>query len=183
MKDNFVAAVHLQQFGQTLRYHAEVMLKPQDVAQHSFNVAWFCWLLTEGKPSANLLISALGHDAGERKTGDMPSPTKRQLGLYDRLDEMERVSVLRAGFSLPALTSDEAYILKMSDLLDGCFHCLREAMLGNRLVSDPLRGGAAQNFMFYLNDLLKDRGGVITATQIGRQLYQQLEREFDDLRK
>lgn len=150
-------ATALIQLGQTLRYHTEVCLKPQDVAQHSFNVAWFCWLLSDGEPSAALLMAALAHDAAERWTGDLPAPTKRRLHLSD-LFNAEEVKLLRVqlGFTqLERLSRVELDILKLADILDGCFYCLRELRLGNTIVLDDERGGAAFNFLRYLSDRIQ----------------------------
>jgi hypothetical protein len=179
MSDVFTETVHMLQFGQVTRYHTELCVKSQDVAQHSFNVAWLCWLLSGKDPSANLLLAALSHDAGERKTGDMPSPTKRSIeGLTDRLDALERRSTLRAGFEGVVITDHERTILKLADLLDGCFYCLREIMMGNRLMVDDLRNGAWLNFMDYTVDYLTSMPTSL-AKHIGEELYINLKRSYE----
>src|SRR6267378_8094848 len=56
--------------GYTQRMHCIPTIHPQSVAAHSFGVAWWCWLLTAGNPSANLLLAALAHDLPEHEVGD-----------------------------------------------------------------------------------------------------------------
>lgn len=148
-------AALLMQFGQTKRYHTEVLLKEQDVAQHTFNVAWLCWLLSQREPSAELLMSALAHDAGERWTGDLPAPVKRGTGLGGAFDALENAATAKAGWVPPGLSLTEGQILKMADALEGAFFCLRELKLGNRLVVDAGAGGAATNFLGYVRERLE----------------------------
>lgn len=170
----------LMQFGQTQRYHTEVLLKPQDVGQHSFNVAWLCWLLSEKEPSADLIMAALAHDAGERKTGDLPSPTKKATGLGDQFDELERRYVERAGYVQGRLSLIERQILKLADTLEGCYFCLREVRLGNRLMTSVRFGGAALNFMQYVPPLLEEMQAP-GPKAIGTLLYNSLKEEFYEL--
>lgn len=142
------------QFGQTQRYHTELSLRPQDVAQHSFNVAWLCWLLSERDPSAALIMTALAHDAGERWTGDLPAPAKRAAGLRATFDALEATATAKVGWAPPPLSVIERKILKLADVIDGGFYCLRELMLGNTIVVNPGRGGAAINYLSLLEEQL-----------------------------
>lgn len=177
-------AVAATQFGQTQRYHTEVMLRTQDVGQHSFNVAWFCYILTGGAPTAALLIQALAHDAGERRTGDVPAPTKLALRLNSMLDEAERAHLVAHHFDLGAhpLTEEEAATLKLADSLEGGFYCLREALLGNRMVLSREYNGCARTYLEYIERLIKatDVGGLRTRALT---LFNHLKREFDELSK
>ena len=146
-------ARRILQFGQTQRYHTEVMLRPQDVAQHSYNVAWLCWLLSDRDPSSALIMAALAHDAGERLTGDVPAPTKRRhSNMHLALDTMEDEHTAAAGYVQEPLSRVEAQILKLSDMLEGAFFCLRELKMGNRLVIDAGHGGAGINWLAYIED-------------------------------
>lgn len=171
------------QFGQTKRYHTEMVLKEQDVAQHSFNVAWLCYMLTDRCASGALIMAALAHDAGERKTGDMPAPIKRAVKASQALDDLESDHLFEScGFMPMPLTPDEHTILKVADSLDGAFYCLRELKMGNRLVVDSACGGAARNFMTYV----RERRAVVPDSEVRRkvaQLYDFLERGFDEFSK
>lgn len=146
----------LLQFGQTTRYHTELLTRSQDVAQHSFNVAWLCTELSDWAPSAGLLMAALAHDAGERWTGDIPAPTKRGMpGMRAHMDELELQKLREQGITFKyELTPAEQAILSLADALEGALFCLRELRLGNTIVIDPAEGGAALNFMNYIHALL-----------------------------
>lgn len=172
----------LMQFGQTQRYHTELLLKPQDVAQHSYNVAWLCWELSSMSPSANLIMAALSHDAGERWTGDMPAPAKRAIpGMRAALDklEMERVTYHGAEQAVGwNLTGNEARILKLADALEGAHFCLRELKLGNRIIVDVDEGGAGIKFMSYVAELL-----AATPDASGQIMYNHLKEEYDEFSK
>ena len=144
--------ITLMQIGQTARYHTEVLLKPQDVAQHSYNMAWLLWKLADEAPSANLLMAALAHDGAERWLGDMPAPTKTHLGLeleFARLEstELER----RVGFVWPSLTLREQILLSLADKLEGLLFCWREVRMGN----NPLRE-CARNYVALVEEYLHD---------------------------
>lgn len=165
------------QFGQTQRYHTELLLKPQDVAQHSFNVAWLCWLLSDRDPSAQLIMMALAHDAGERWTGDLPSPTKRAAGLGDAFDALEAAQTAKVGWTAPPLSAIERKILKLADVLDGAFYCLRELMLGNTMVLNAARGGAGINFLAMVEEQLRDIESPSVRT-LADDLYDYLKEEY-----
>jgi 5'-deoxynucleotidase YfbR-like HD superfamily hydrolase len=124
--------------GGTQRYHtnAAEMLKTQDVAQHVYGVMWLVTSIMFNRPSAALLLAALAHDAGERWTGDVPSPAKRRIpGVKEAFDaaEIEEVAV-HCDFLTPKLTETEAAVLDLADALDGAFLCAKEATMGNRLI-------------------------------------------------
>lgn len=176
MRSAVQTAVQIMQFGQTARWHTEINLKRQDVAQHSFNVAWFCWLLMDGAPSIALIMAALAHDAGERKTGDMPSPTKIKLGIGALLDNMEADYLLTAGYDPKLLTAEESRVLKLADALDGAFFCLRELMLGNRLVLNSEWNGAGN---VYLQNLTSQANIEDGPGLIARELFEYLKERYD----
>ncbi|MBU6232146.1 HD domain-containing protein [Patescibacteria group bacterium] len=122
----------LRRSGRVRRYHTEELLKPQDVAQHSYGVAWLCWWLTEGAASAPLVLHALAHDAAEHGLGDIPSPTKRELGIRQQVDAAEAHLMALHGIVLPDLSAFENKVLKLADALDGVLHCTHELELGNQ---------------------------------------------------
>lgn len=133
----------LRRAGQTKRYHTEVVLKEQNVGEHSFNVAWLCYLLTNKRPMSALLLHALAHDSAEHATGDIPAPTKRSLGIRPVVDNLENALMNEAGLELPPLDEHNAHILKVADALDGVLYCLREHHLGNQLINIVFKNFAA----------------------------------------
>lgn len=131
-RDAMSTLAFLRRSGRVRRYHTEELLKPQDVAQHSYGVAWLCWWLRQGQVSAALVMHALAHDAAEHGLGDIPSPTKRELGIRLQVDVAEAALMRANGVSLPELTTYEEYVLKLADALDGVLHCVHELELGNQ---------------------------------------------------
>lgn len=141
----------LRRSGVVRRYHTEELLKPQDVAQHSYGVAWLCWWLCQGQVTMPLIMHALAHDAAEHGLGDIPSPTKRELGIKPQVDAAEACLMEANGLRLPALTTYEDLMLKMADALDGVLHCLHELELGNQTLYQVFL-----NFHQYGHELLPD---------------------------
>lgn len=131
-RDAMSTLAFLRRSGRVRRYHTEELLKPQDVAQHSYGVAWLCWWLTEGAASAPLVLHALAHDAAEHGLGDIPSPTKRELGIRHQVDAAEARLMALHGVVLPDLSEFETKVLKLADALDGVLHCVHELELGNQ---------------------------------------------------
>jgi len=123
--------------GLSKRFHTVDTIKTQDIAAHSFGVAWLCEFLSDGKASKNLIMAALAHDLAEHIVGDIPSPSKREMGIVDSLHSYE-MTYLRAN-SLSKyeeeLTQGEAVILKLADNIDGMLFCVRERRLGNKSIS------------------------------------------------
>lgn len=134
--------------GQTQRYHTGVaeLLKTQDVAQHVYGVMWLVTSIMHDRPSAALLLAALAHDAGERWTGDVPSPAKRRIpGVKAAFDdaEVEELAV-HCDFTAPQLNEVEHAALDLADALDGAFFCSRELAMGNRRIRKTF-----ENFISY----------------------------------
>lgn len=119
--------------GSVLRYHIVDTIKSQDVAAHSFGVAWWCEILTVKTASKALIMAALSHDLAEQFTGDIPSPAKRAMDISSRVAEYEQNHLKEASVYsyMEDLQSGEEFILKLADLLDGMMYCLRERKLGN----------------------------------------------------
>lgn len=120
--------------GEVMRMHTIRMHRRENVAEHSFGVAWLCWIICDGNPTASMLMAAMAHDLPEQKFGDIPSPTKRILG--DILDDAEQQLMERHNLIFE-ITKDEERVLKTADILDGLLTCLRERQLGNKAV-DPM---------------------------------------------
>lgn len=116
------------------RYHTEPVLHPQSVGEHTYGVMWFAVILSDGRPSGDLMFAALAHDTAEHEFGDVPSPTKRLAGVKEKFDAMEDGYMKGLGVFFPTLCPADKAILKLSDLLDGMAYCAAEAMQGNRLI-------------------------------------------------
>ena len=118
--------------GATKRYHTHDTLRQQSVAEHSFGVAMFCYLLADHSPSANLLIAALSHDLAEHRVGDVSSPVKREHPeLRSLIYRIEKGVLAKFGFEPADLTPAEERTLKIADNLEGIHNCIRERTLGN----------------------------------------------------
>lgn len=149
---NAQQVARLVRSGGTQRFHTEVgsYIKTQDVAQHSYGVFWLCLALTNMQASRDLLICAIGHDAGERWVGDMPAPTKRALEIRPPLHAYEE-SRLRdeTSLRLPVLSEFESDVLKLADGLDGLLFSTQELRLGNR-TAEAIH--VAKNFLTYVSE-------------------------------
>lgn len=120
--------------GRTIRCHTVPTIAPQNVAAHSYGVAWLCYIIMtpNHEPSANLLLHALSHDMAEHVTGDIPAPTKRSLDISDAVQKWEYNAMALAGFELPPLSDLESLVLKLADCLELLMYCVRERGLGNK---------------------------------------------------
>lgn len=129
------------------RYHGETTIKEQTVGAHSFGVMWLCFVLAEGKPSAQLLLAAAAHDLAEHKIGDVPAPTKRSVpGLRDQLNKLEDEELFKASLFFH-LNSAETRLLKMADAMEGIVYCETERYLGNVMIKR-----VAANFRRYVGE-------------------------------
>jgi len=123
----------LRRSARVRRYHTEAMVRDQSVGEHSYGVAWLCWLLSDRDPSAGLLMHALAHDAAEHTTGDIPSPVKRGSDMVrQHFDDAEQAALTGVGIHLPPLTVEEADVLALADTLEGLLYTLEEIEMGNR---------------------------------------------------
>ena len=126
----------LMEGAQVVRFHSRPTLKPITDGQHQHGVALICWFLSNGKPSANLLMAALTHDQAEQAASDMSSPAKWALGLSKVLAAYEQSHLTMQGFHEWAeLTEEESEILNWADQFEGMLSCVRERFLGNRYVN------------------------------------------------
>lgn len=119
------------------RYHNRASLGGDTVGRHSFGVAWLCWFLTNGNPSALLLLAAMQHDIAEACVGDIPAPVLR-AGARASVVALEAQVLAR--FDMPdyeaMLPEDERRLLKMADRLEGLLYSGFEVRgLGNRALS------------------------------------------------
>lgn len=113
------------------RYHTVTTLQRETVGHHSHGVACLA-LLLDPQISRAGLIAALWHDLAEHQTGDIPSPAKREYGIGDQVDLLERRLMAAAGLVYPELSAADARTLKLADIAQGALFCARERSLGNR---------------------------------------------------
>ena len=78
-----------------------------------------------------VMWAALMHDMAEYRTGDIPSPSKREFGISEQFDELESRILRSEGLPLPALSPEDARILKLADIAQGALFCLQEMKMGN----------------------------------------------------
>lgn len=124
--------------GNVSRFHTHQLIRPDTVAQHTFNVFHTAMILTEGNMTPALMKHIMCHDLGEYASGDIPSHVKRLVpGLKEAANELEDkfVKEIHTG-DLPHLTEYEYQVLKFCDNLDGLCKCLDELNMGNRNLND-----------------------------------------------
>jgi 5'-deoxynucleotidase YfbR-like HD superfamily hydrolase len=123
--------------GSVVRFHSRPGLRPDTDAHHSHGVAMLCYLLGDKVqgPSTSLLMAALTHDLGEQKGGDIPSPTKRLLGLTEQHANIEERALEHYDlYFYEDLTQYEKQVLAWADMFDGMLYACREIALGNRMM-------------------------------------------------
>jgi len=135
--------------GETLRYHTSLggLIRRQDVAQHVYNLIWLATTFYRDEPPGALLLHLLGHDAGERFTGDIPGNFKRRLDAHSQgnIDNVEAELLReRVDYVPPPLSGFEAAVADFVDKLEGLLFCRRERLMGNKLV-DPI----FENYLAY----------------------------------
>lgn len=141
------------------RYHTVDTMVGETVGHHSANVAILCVLLSEQKPSANLLMAALTHDLAERGTGDVPATAKWDSPLLAiALKEAEEQYNIKFH---KGLTEEEDRVLKQADMLDLCFKALEEIKMGNSEFLPILRRGLGW---------LRGHNPLVTTSRILREL-------------
>lgn len=126
--------------GHVTRFHTRRVVHPQNVAAHSANVALIAYALSDGRPSAELLMACLTHDLEERWTGDIPAPVKWASPVLDA--ELFRLAAdwkhQHTGLETFPLTKLEERILKAADSIDGAMYCHFELMSGSRVLLPTL---------------------------------------------
>lgn len=137
--------------GSSKRYHTVETITSQDIAAHSFGVAWLCELFTEGCASKNLIMAALAHDLAEHIVGDIPSPSKRTMGIGQLFHAAELQELATAGLSKydDDLAEGERYTLQLADMVEGMLYCIKEMRLGNRNMKIVF-----ERFYLYANEVM-----------------------------
>jgi 5'-deoxynucleotidase YfbR-like HD superfamily hydrolase len=149
--------------GYSTRFHTVDVHNRQDIASHSFGVAWYCEGLSGGEASKDLIMAALSHDLAEHIVGDVPSPAKRSLGLSKQFQTLEDKYLAENGLMkyFDNLSENDNRILKYADMLEGMTFCLRERRLGNRNVEVVY-----QRFSSYILELMRDPQCTITMSNL-----------------
>lgn len=120
--------------GVSKRYHTLETLKEQNIAEHSFGVAWLCEILTQGNARKELIMAALSHDLAEHIVGDIPSPTKREMDLSAKFQayELNKLQSVDLAIYTESLLDGEKQVLQLADMIDGMMFCIKERRLGNQ---------------------------------------------------
>lgn len=133
--------------GGVLRYHTWPHLKPQTVAEHSWNVARILLAIWPEAPT-HILREALFHDIGEIASGDAPYPSKKNNPKFgeehDKLEDSARLAMcLPWRVPPPAdLSPEEKVVLKLAHFIEMMEWAYDELTLGNQfaqIVADDCR--------------------------------------------
>ena len=176
--DAFERLHYIRAGAETRRYHTWPVIREQNVAEHGAIVAILCsWLadIDDVELTANLAMAAVTHDWAEHVFGDMPAPTKRglppvmigqkEVSFRTMWNTMESENLIRHGLHWESrLTDTEKYILKLADAGEGCFRCILERSMGNRVL-DPVYSG----FRTYLKDLSKSLAGELLQVYVDKE--------------
>lgn len=109
---------------QVIRYHGNPGPTLQNIAAHSWGVAW---LITEfhPEPTVALVRAALEHDLPEHITSDVSFVSKKLYPpLREAMDTATEMAEDEMGItSLRTLSDEDVWWLKWADLLEGCLWC------------------------------------------------------------
>lgn len=129
----------IYQGGKLKRFHARDTLTSQNIADHSFGVAWLVYLQMLGgdlELRPQILLAALAHDLGEYVAGDVPGDTKKRVPeLKIIMNKLEDEACHGAGLAF-TLSKREERILKFADIMEGLMFCIRERRLGSKACND-----------------------------------------------
>lgn len=123
--------------GKLKRFHARDTLNVQNIADHSFGVAWLVHLMYgDASMPAKVLLSALGHDLGEQIAGDVPGDTKAKVPeLAALMNKLEDDALLTMDLQFN-LSKEEARIVKLADIFEGMMFCIRERKMGSKMTDE-----------------------------------------------
>jgi hypothetical protein len=121
--------------GKVTRYHTWERIRDQSVGEHTWQLLRII-LAVHPHASPELLRWTMFHDVGERVTGDVPFPVKREHPEVKRaFDAMEQEALLQmtpwgaiAGITI---TDEEANLLKLGEFIEMMEWGLDELALGN----------------------------------------------------
>ena len=136
--------------GEVKRYHTMSIIGEQSVASHSWGVAVILnWLKPDISKTA--ILKALAHDVAEKRTGDMPAPTKwNNPDLAKELSVVEKNIELELGVDYE-LTEEEHEYFKQSDMFELLMYCVNQRSLGNTNVNVVFSNGVEKLVDMQLN--------------------------------
>jgi 5'-deoxynucleotidase YfbR-like HD superfamily hydrolase len=121
--------------GRVKRYHTED-IDPQLVNSHSWGVAQLVRAIYPDF-SKELLCAALDHDLEEKRTGDIPYPTKVDFPALREILLVVENAVREELDIYSPLAKHETHILKAADGLELMMYCLAQMRRGNRNAEGP----------------------------------------------
>ena len=119
--------------GKVIRYHATLIDKKQNNAEHQWEVATIlCHIYPQAK--AHLIMYALTHDSGEIETGDIPAPIKRKHpSIKTACDEMEEdYRVNQLGIPNIKFSKRDLLAVKYADILSGIYFTSSRVRAGDQ---------------------------------------------------
>ena len=136
--------------GEVKRYHTMSIIGEQSVASHSWGVALILnWLKPDISKTA--ILKALAHDVAEKRTGDMPAPTKwNNPDLAKELSVVEKNIEAELGVDYD-LTEEEHEYFKQSDMFELLLYCVNQRSLGNTNVNVVFSNGVEKLVDMKLN--------------------------------
>ena len=136
--------------GEVKRYHTMLTIGEQSVASHSWGVAVILnWLKPDISKTA--ILKALAHDVAEKRTGDMPAPTKwNNPDLAKELSVVEKNIEAELGVDYD-LTEEEHEYFKQSDMFELLMYCVNQRSLGNTNVNVVFSNGVEKLVDMHLN--------------------------------
>lgn len=136
--------------GEVKRYHTMSIIGEQSVASHSWGVALILnWLKPDISKTA--ILKALAHDVAEKRTGDMPAPTKwHNPDLAKELSVVEKNIEAELGVDYE-LTEEEHEYFKQSDMFELLMYCVNQRSLGNTNVNVVFSNGVEKLVDMKLN--------------------------------
>lgn len=157
--------------GRVTRYHTWERIREQSVGEHTWQLLRII-LAIHPQVSRELLIFAMFHDIGERVTGDVPFPVKREHPevkvAFDRMEHEAQLQMatswgVSAGIKVP---HEELTTLKLAEFIEMMEWGLDEMALGNHcaelvyhrclaqasaMLSSNLPAGVSQNASRYIH--------------------------------
>ena len=138
------------------RWTTVPMTRRQNVAEHSFHVAWIALELANYNKAVeygdlelgDLLTLALFHDESEAISGDLATPFKRDWG-GDAVEDMEQEYGMGKHFK--ALDPQAYVIIKMADLIEALMWLNEENALGNKII-EPIQRQIIKNLKKTMTD-------------------------------
>ena len=129
----------LYRAGIVKRWHTNLTLKEQSIAEHQWAVAMICTELRPG--NLPLLSAALVHDLGESITGDLPYMGKRLFPPLKTTSEIaeRRFATRHELVHIDVLSPENQHCLKWADMFEALLFAQREVALGNQFMIEVVR--------------------------------------------